>query len=364
MATQEEINAGRKNVGSLVDRIKAVEVAIGGSDYSATIAALQVDLATLNDVTLPGVQADLATLEGLFPITSTSISDSAITTPKLAANSVSAAKIVAGTITANEIAANSISADRLVANSIGAGQIAAGAITATQIAAGAITASKLDANAINGMSISGVSITAQTIAVSGTGGVNAGSGGLTTSGSLFVNGSTTLTGFANFGSGQFSGTLTVGTISGGPTISGAPTLSGGPTLNGSITCGSLTGSGGASYVNVGNSGVLSRGSVVSTVRIKENIADLDAETVVPALLSLTPKAFQYKDRDFWGDRFYPGVMAEEVADTGALELWLYRDDEDGSPVGVKYPDMTVGLLLVVQQQEARIAALEAAQEAA
>lgn len=39
MATQEEINAGRKNTGSIVDRIKALEGATAGTDYSASIAA-------------------------------------------------------------------------------------------------------------------------------------------------------------------------------------------------------------------------------------------------------------------------------------------------------------------------------------
>lgn len=66
-------------------------------------------------------------------ITTTQITDLAISTPKLAAGAVTAAKITAGTITANEIAADTITA----------GQIAAGAISATELAAGAVTADKL-----------------------------------------------------------------------------------------------------------------------------------------------------------------------------------------------------------------------------
>lgn len=66
-------------------------------------------------------------------ITSTQITDSAITTPKLATNSVTADAIAAGAVTASELAANSVIA----------GKVAAGAITATEIAAGAIATQHL-----------------------------------------------------------------------------------------------------------------------------------------------------------------------------------------------------------------------------
>lgn len=66
-------------------------------------------------------------------ITSTQISDGAISTPKLAANAVTATNIAAGAVTAGKIAADAVTA----------GTIAAGAVNAAQIAAGAITTGKL-----------------------------------------------------------------------------------------------------------------------------------------------------------------------------------------------------------------------------
>lgn len=73
-------------------------------------------------------------------ITSTQITDLAVSTPKLAANAVTAAKIAAGTITASEIAADTITA----------AQIAAGAINSSELASGAVTTGKLSVGGISG----------------------------------------------------------------------------------------------------------------------------------------------------------------------------------------------------------------------
>lgn len=82
---------------------------------AAVVPTWQVDIAELNDVTLPALQLELA---DVLPITETDISDDAITTPKLAANAVTAEKIAANTITANEIAADSITGNELSADAI------------------------------------------------------------------------------------------------------------------------------------------------------------------------------------------------------------------------------------------------------
>ena len=85
----------------------------------------------------------VATVDLLGQITSTQITDQAITTPKLAAGAVTANQIAADTITANQIATGAITANELAANSVIAGKIAAAAVSATQIAAGAIQTDKL-----------------------------------------------------------------------------------------------------------------------------------------------------------------------------------------------------------------------------
>ncbi|WP_342234659.1 host specificity factor TipJ family phage tail protein [Inquilinus sp. OTU3971] len=66
-------------------------------------------------------------------ITSTQITDNAISTPKLAA----------GAVTAGILAANAVTAGKIAADAVTAGTIAAAAISAREIAAGAVSATKL-----------------------------------------------------------------------------------------------------------------------------------------------------------------------------------------------------------------------------
>lgn len=129
------------------------------------------DISKLNNETLPTLQneldaaeADILTLEGKFPITETSISDSAISTPKLAANAVTAAKIIAGAVTTDKMTANSINGDRIAANTLAAAKIIANSITAAQIAADTITGNEIAANTITASEIAALTITAAQIA--------------------------------------------------------------------------------------------------------------------------------------------------------------------------------------------------------
>lgn len=61
-------------------------------------------------------------------ITSTQISDGAISTPKLAANSVVAGKVAAGAIGTNELAAGAITAEKIATNTLHAGNWAGGSV--------------------------------------------------------------------------------------------------------------------------------------------------------------------------------------------------------------------------------------------
>ncbi len=110
----------------------------GGVDVSAIQAELDLLAEDLADA-----EADLFTLEGKFPITSTDISEDAITAPKIAANAVEAEAIKALAVTTSKLAALAVTADKLAVNSVTADKIQALSITAAKIAANAVTADKM-----------------------------------------------------------------------------------------------------------------------------------------------------------------------------------------------------------------------------
>jgi len=103
---------------------------------------------------------ELGNLNGLFPITTTNISNNSISTPKLMANSVLADKIAANQIYANHITANAVTADKISANAVIADKIAAGAVVADKLAANSVLASKIAAGAITADKIAAYAITA------------------------------------------------------------------------------------------------------------------------------------------------------------------------------------------------------------
>ena len=129
------------------------------------------------DVTGALASAQIASLEAAKltgQITSTQITDDAITTPKIAAGAVTASEIAAGAITTAKIAAGAITTATIAADAITADKIAAGAITATElavdsvtagaIAAGAVSTSELAAGAVTAAKVSAGTITATEIA--------------------------------------------------------------------------------------------------------------------------------------------------------------------------------------------------------
>lgn len=303
-------------------------------DIEVVTGSLQADLDYLNDVTLPGVASDLAGLNGLFPVTGTNIANDAISTPKLVANAVSSEKVVAYAITGDKIAANAIGADKIIANSIGAGHLAADAITS---------------KTITGCSINGGSLTISGVCVINSGGV------------VFQSSN-----FSVFGSGTVS---FAGGISAGGQISSATSVVTGTAEVGTLLAGSVVSSGnvnaddyyasnqtgsGAQDAEFGASGNVHRKT--SSRRFKENIEPLPLETA-KLLLALQAVSFNYKDRESYGDGRYPGAIAEEVAEAG-LDLWVTRDEE-GLPNGIRYAELVMPLIQLVNDLTARVEALEA-----
>jgi hypothetical protein len=136
---------------------------------------------------------------------------------------------------------------------------------------------------------------------------------------------------------------------------GLTVYSGGAQISGAVELNVLDGTGGSSFVMTGNDGVLSRGAP-SSLRYKENVKSLDAR-VSDALLKVDTITWQYKDRDFHGDRTYAGVPAEQLHDLG-LGLFVDYDDE-GRPDQVRYWELTAPLIALCQSQQAQIDALSA-----
>lgn len=124
---------------------------------------------------------------------------------------------------------------------------------------------------------------------------------------------------------------------------------GGPSGTNKVTITSLTGSGGATNVQVNNAGVLSRAT--SSIRYKDNVSALpyDAEQ----LLRLDPVQYTVKAEadDPRGPFFYSGFIAEQAAELG-LEHWIARDEE-GRPESFRYDQWTAALHVIARHHEQR-----------
>jgi hypothetical protein len=130
-----------------------------GTSWVTGVASTDIDGA-IQDAQIAAVSA--TKIGG--QITSTQITDGAISTPKLAAGSVTASQIATGTIQAGNIAAGAITTSKIAADAITANEIATGAVTADAISAGSISAAAIASNAITADKIAAGSITATKIA--------------------------------------------------------------------------------------------------------------------------------------------------------------------------------------------------------
>jgi hypothetical protein len=129
-----------------------------GSAWTTAVPAIDIS-GTLADAQIAAVAASKLTGQ----ITSTQITDGAISTPKLAAGSVTASAIAAGSIQAGALAANSVTASAIAANSVTATALASNSVTADKILAGSVTAAKISVNQLSALSADLGTVTAGTI---------------------------------------------------------------------------------------------------------------------------------------------------------------------------------------------------------
>ena len=137
---------------------------------------------------------------------------------------------------------------------------------------------------------------------------------------------------------------------GGQTLTGGLAFSGGLSGSGSVTFNTLSGSGSRS-VNANANGVLSAGS--SSLRYKENVESLRNSE---RLLDVDTIVWQYKDRDFYGDRLYAGFAAEAMHDAG-LSIFVDYDDQ-GRPDNVRKEDLAAPILELIKNLYKKIGELE------
>jgi hypothetical protein len=93
-------------------------------------------------------------------------------------------------------------------------------------------------------------------------------------------------------------------------------------------------------------------------RLKRNIEDMTLEQA-RTLYELRPTTGQWIEDQDMGDAVWPFFIAEEVAETSGGDIWAAYNGQ-GEVTGVHYAEITVGLVALVRDLEARIQALESA----
>lgn len=355
------------------------------SKLSGTISSTQItDGAIIAGKIAAG--AVVAGKIGADAITATEIAANAVTATEILAGAVVAGKIATDAVTANTIAANAVVAGKIATNAVTAGTIDAGAVTAGKIAAGAVTADKIDVNAMTAKNYfsaaSGSRIVIgpdayfsakPRISFDRTGGgadVYDPYFGLDdVTDHLWVSGGASA---ANFGNTSIdmglpgttnsiilSATSNAGTTGSVTVAAGSTTISNQPLLP--YTLANTTGT--AANVNVGTGGLLLK-STASSARYKDDIADLAEPELDPELLyGLPVRQFRYREDylspgDQFAGRLVPGFIAEEVAQVYPVAAEI---DGEGQAENWNPRHLIPGLLALIQSQNQRIAALEAAQ---
>lgn len=151
------------NTGSVpiyLQGITAIPMVMAGNITAGAITTGAIAVGAVSAAQISSLTA--AQLTG--QITSTQISNGAVSTPQLAAGSVTAGQLAASAVTANAIAANAVTAGAIAANSISATQIAAGAVTAGALAADSVTAGALAAGSVTTAALTANCVTAGNIA--------------------------------------------------------------------------------------------------------------------------------------------------------------------------------------------------------
>lgn len=287
-------------------------------------------------------------------ITAGTIDASVITVSNINAGNIStgtlaAARIATGSLDANKLTAGTILASNIATGTITATQIAAGTITATQIATGTITADRITTGAIGGFTITGTYL--------------GGSGGFTLYSNGIIDGglsNTIFYGYANIGGGPATGERFI--VTGNSSFVGQAIFSGNTTSQThffSPFATNVTASANGYWVST--SGRMTY-TTASSQRYKHDIVDLIniSEYDPKKLLALPVRAFRYNEdyvtpTDDRAEVLIPGFIAEEV---DAIYPIACDYSETKGPESWNDRVILPAMLALIQQQEARIQALE------
>ena len=135
--------------------------------------------------------ASVPTVDLTGTITTTQITDNAITSAKVNALAITANKIATGAVTAGKIDVLAVTAGTIAAGAITATEIASSAINASKIASGTITANEIAALTITGANIKAGTVTTDKITAASLSAITANLGTVT-AGSLTANTSVTV----------------------------------------------------------------------------------------------------------------------------------------------------------------------------
>jgi len=322
----------------------------------------------------------------LASISANKLNAGSIDASVITVSNINAGNISTGYLAAARIQAASLDASVITAGTITASQIATGTITATQIAAGTITVDKLSAGTLTGFTVQ-TSSGGNSVVLSGSdnalgiksSGSYAGWIGSIGSGSLLMHyGSTpsstayprvqvssTTSSLAADGSNSLSITTSGNNMQGAMTFGAAVTMSNNLTVNSYIYNPGyqVSTAGGAARINDASSPtarlVAASGS---SIRFKKDIVDITTiEQLNPKLLLTVPiKAFRYRDdyldtEDERSGILVPGFIAEEL---DAIYPVAVDHDSQGRASRWSSDFIVPGLLALIQDQDARIKALE------
>jgi hypothetical protein len=135
------IEPGSLDVAAFAADIRPVEIVAAlptSGNFAGRMAYLTTDGKLYRHAGSPsgvgGWSASVPATDLTGQITTTQISNNAISTPKIEAGAITTAKIDTGAVTADTIAANAITAGKVAAGAISTAQLAAGGVTAAKIA--------------------------------------------------------------------------------------------------------------------------------------------------------------------------------------------------------------------------------------